>query len=488
MPLPVNRSSICGGIRNRGGIWAPCLSSCDGLFYLIYTDVKEWEGTPDNVGGGFKDTHNYLITAADVRGPWSEPIYLNSSGFDPSLFHDDNGKKWLVNVIWDYRPGKNSFAGILLQEYDPAKKMLIGKSAHIFSGTPRGVTEAPHLYTRNNWYYLMTAEGGTSYTHAVTLARSRNIDGPYELHPKTHLLTAVADLPGFQKAHELHDPLKARACLFPGLQKAGHASMVPWKDNEWILAHLCGRPLWDTWRCPLGRETALQKIIWSTDDWPYLEGDGAATEVSFSSSGLRAPDSLHDPDSLRAPNNEDDSADNSAGESERDEKTEELWMEDFDGPGWNLKLNTLRGPADDEYFSLSERSGWLRLYGAESMLSRFRQSVLLRRVQHFYWSAETCVDFSPESFQHMAGLIIRYDESTQLLFRISDIDGTRRLGVISFDLRKLSMPLGENEILLANGPVELGVDSAMGELRLRWRQKNSRKNEQKNRAEKQPEK
>lgn len=97
------------GNGDSGGIWAPCLSYSDGLFYLIYTDVKTF-----SMIAGFKDTHNYLVTAEKIEGPWSEPAFLNSSGFDPSLFHDDDGKKWFLNMVWDHRMGKNQFGGILL--------------------------------------------------------------------------------------------------------------------------------------------------------------------------------------------------------------------------------------------------------------------------------------------------------------------------------------------------------------------------------------
>ncbi|REJ13534.1 MAG: glycoside hydrolase 43 family protein, partial [Paenibacillaceae bacterium] len=118
---PLERRSQLDMLGNpdSGGIWAPCLSYADGLFHLVFTDVKSHVGP-------FKDTHNYLVTAPSIEGPWSEPIYLNSSGFDPSLFHDDDGRKWLVNMIWDYRKGKNKFAGIALQEYSPEQKRLVG--------------------------------------------------------------------------------------------------------------------------------------------------------------------------------------------------------------------------------------------------------------------------------------------------------------------------------------------------------------------------
>ena len=126
------------GNGNSAGIWAPCLTHDGEKFHLIYTDVKHWSTT-----GSFKDTHNYLVTAEHIEGPWSEPIYLNSSGFDPSLFHDDDGRKWLLNMLWDHRPGHHPFAGIVLQEYDPVKQKLVGPIKNIFTGTSLKVTEGP---------------------------------------------------------------------------------------------------------------------------------------------------------------------------------------------------------------------------------------------------------------------------------------------------------------------------------------------------------
>ena len=109
------------------GVWAPCLSHADGQFWLVYTDVKRLDGN-------FKDAHNYIVTAPSIEGPWSDPIYVNSSGFDPSLFHDDDGRKWFVNMIWNHRSPAGahlkhpSFFGILLQEWDPASGRLIGSA------------------------------------------------------------------------------------------------------------------------------------------------------------------------------------------------------------------------------------------------------------------------------------------------------------------------------------------------------------------------
>ncbi|GAB1482413.1 hypothetical protein MASR2M78_12280 [Treponema sp.] len=176
------------GNPESGGIWAPCLSWARGKFYLIFTDVKTWADEP------FKDTHNYLVTATAIEGPWSESVYLNSSGFDPSLFHDEDGRTWFVNMEWDYRkPGVKKFSGILLQEFDEATLSLKGPIQKIFEGSSIGITEGPHLYKVEGHYYLVTAEGGTEYGHAVSVARSKKIGGPYELHPENPLCSSRSD-------------------------------------------------------------------------------------------------------------------------------------------------------------------------------------------------------------------------------------------------------------------------------------------------------
>ncbi|MBA7705873.1 Beta-xylosidase [subsurface metagenome] len=181
------------------GVWAPCLSYCDGTYYLVYSNVRSFDGV-------WKDTPNYLITTKDIRGEWSDPVKLASSGFDASLFHDDNGRKWYVTLLVDHRRGK-FFGGIDLQEYSEKEKKLTGPVYHIFDGTELGITEGPHLYKLNEYYYLLTAEGGTEYGHAVTLARAKEVTGPYEVHPSNPVLTAR------------NNPKLA-------LQKTGHADIV----------------------------------------------------------------------------------------------------------------------------------------------------------------------------------------------------------------------------------------------------------------------
>lgn len=170
------------GCPDSTGVWAPCLSYDDGTYYLMYTIVhtKDW----------FKDSHNYLVTSPSITGPWSEPIYINSYGFDPSLFHDTDGKKWVLTMTTDFRKGRSRFAGILLEEFDPIAKRCVGEPRLIFKGSELDWTEGPHLYHIGAWYYLLCAEGGTFYGHAETVARASSIEGPYEIMPGNPLVTS----------------------------------------------------------------------------------------------------------------------------------------------------------------------------------------------------------------------------------------------------------------------------------------------------------
>ena len=149
------------GIADSGGVWAPSLSFADGQFWLIYTNIRTC-----GMGRRFKDIGIYLTTARDMGGPWSEPVVLNSIGFDPSLFHDDDRRKWLVNIEWDFRKGRHRFAGIVVQEYDPKAQKLLGAQKKILE-KPAILIEGPNLYKHDGWYYLMLAEGGTGWNHGI---------------------------------------------------------------------------------------------------------------------------------------------------------------------------------------------------------------------------------------------------------------------------------------------------------------------------------
>ena len=153
------------GNYNSGSLWAPHLSYADGLFWLVYTDVKS--------STAFKDTLNYVVTAPKITGPWSEPTLVTASGFDPALFHDNDGRHYFLNMLFDWRLENPGFAGTVIQEFDPVTRQLVGERRHFYRGTSLGVCEGPQILKKDGWYYLLCAAGGTGYLHAATVAQSR---------------------------------------------------------------------------------------------------------------------------------------------------------------------------------------------------------------------------------------------------------------------------------------------------------------------------
>ncbi len=354
MPSPLQRVSQLDlqGNPNSGGVWAPCLSYHEGVFYLIYTNVKNFHGI-------YKDTHNYLVTATDPWGEWSEPIYLNSSGFDPSLFHDDDGRAWLVNMRWDARYGKHPFAGIMIQEYSYVQKKLVGEPRLLYEGTDIGVTEAPHLYKANGYYYLMVAEGGTLYNHGVRMARSKTLFGTYETDPQPVITTR-------------YDP------DYP-LQRAGHGCLVDTPEGDLYVVFLCARPLTidQQKRSMLGRETGIAPVVWDSQGWLHLKDGDILPPLAYEST---LPPWTSTPHS-----------------------------DTFDTPTLPPCYKTLRLPLTERLGSLTAREGCLRLYGRESITSWHEQSLVARRLQHFKAEIIVKMEFVPTSFQHMAGLVVMYD-------------------------------------------------------------------------------
>ncbi len=423
---PLRRASQLDmrGDPDSCGVWAPCLSYADGLFHLVYTDVKRYGRTSvaGPSGASLRDFHNYLVTAPRIDGNWSDPIYLNSSGFDPSLFHDDDGRKWLVNMLWDHRPGRNRFAGIVLQEYSPEEQALVGTRETIFEGTSLGFTEAPHLYKRGGYYYLLTAEGGTGWNHAVTMARSRSIAGPYELHPGVHILSA-RDRPDAP------------------LQRAGHADLVETPDGATYMVYLCGRPLANRGRCVLGRETAIQQMAWGDDGWlRTLGGDGLPR--------LETPA----PDLPEAPY------------AEAPARTE------FDADALPIDFQWLRTPSPERIFSLTARPGHLRLFGRETIGSLFEQALVARRPQAVCYGAATRQDFHPAHFQQSAGLVCYYNGAKfHYLFVSCDDAVGRHVRVMSALPDSPSADAFTAPIPIGPGRIELRAEVDFERLRFAFR-------------------
>ncbi|MBM2619367.1 glycoside hydrolase family 43 protein [Actinoplanes sp. LDG1-06] len=379
--LTENRLLDLTGAADSCGIWAPNLTYAHGLFHLLYTDVGTF-------AGGYWDPQNYLVTAPAITGPWSDPVVLHGRGFDSSLFHDADGATWMLSMRADWRPGRNRFAGIEIQRYDRDERRLTGPAHLIFEGTGAGLTEAPNVYRQDGWYYLITAEGGTSWAHQVTVARSRHLLGPYEVDPGGPLLTSAG-------RPELT------------LQKAGHGSLVQTADGEWYLAHLAARPYTPYGRCVLGREAALQKVEWEAGAWPRIR-DGVPADHVPAPAGATVI--------TRPPSSE-------------------LFEDDhFDAPALGPNWSTLRRPAAPDWIDLSARPSNLRIHGGQSPMARHRPSLVARRVTARRCTFEATCEFEPRNPRQLAGITAYYNSRNWYYLHLTaDDDGTPVLDLLVCD-------------------------------------------------------
>lgn len=219
------------------GIYAPTIRYHDGVFYMITTNVA---------GGG-----NFVVHTTDIRGEWSDPAWLKQEGIDPSLFWDEDGKCYMVS---------NPDVGIWLCEVDPMTGEQKTESRLIWEGTGGRHPEAPHIYKKDGYYYLMIAEGGTEYGHSETIARSRRITGPYIANPSNPILTHYC-----------------RAAQDNPIQGTGHADLVQAHDGSWWAVLLAFRPVSGN-NHVMGRETFLAPVTWPKGGWPVINGNGTVTE------------------------------------------------------------------------------------------------------------------------------------------------------------------------------------------------------------------
>lgn len=421
---PLARESLLDmrGVPDSCGVWAPCLTHADGQFWLVYTRVNRFDGN-------FKDTHNYLTVCDRIDGDWSEPIYLHSAGFDPSLFHDDDGRKWYLSMIWDHRPDRSFFGGIFLQEYSVAQQKLIGRGNNIFPGSETGLTEGPHLYRHDGYYYLLTAEGGTGYDHAMTLARSTSITGPFEVDPQRHFITAQ---------NRPESPL----------QRCGHGDWVETPAGDIFAVHLCSRPLSpELRRSPMGRETALQRLQWSSTGWLRNVAGSSAPSTSIVAPSSLAPCPWPEVPARRM----------------------------FDAGALPAEFQWLRTPDPEFLFSTDARPGYLRLYGRESLGSLFYSSLVARRQQALSFEASTELEFAPAHFQQQAGLVCYYNgHKFHYLYLSHDETNGRHLAIMSCpgdQSLATQFPLQLEPVRVpAEGPISLRANVARDTLQFYWSQ------------------
>ena len=349
------------GIRPSGGLYAPTIRYHEGTFYVINTLVDGRDGRAQG---------NFIVTASDPAGPWSNPFWLDDApGIDPSLLFDDDGRVWYVGNRHAFAGHYEGHCEIWLQELDLAAMQLVEPKHVLWDGAVKGAVyaEAPHIYKIHNLYYLMIAEGGTGHEHAVTIARSKEIAGPYEVCPRNPILT--------HRHLGLDYPIVG----------TGHADLVETQYGEWWLVALAMRP-YDGYFYNLGRETFLAPVRWE-DGWPIVSPGTGKIDWEYTVPNLQ----------------------------------ERRWRaipacDTFDAPMLRSEWNFLRTPRDP-FWSLEDRPGHLRLRLRPERLSDWANpSFVGRRQQHQSFVARTAMDFEPASVEECAGLVLLQNSAYQLRF------------------------------------------------------------------------
>ncbi len=333
------------GAKCSGGIYAPTIRFHRGLFYMITTNTSH---------GG-----NFIVTTPDPSGEWSEPVWIDHPGIDPSLLFDDDGKAYYSGTA-----GRQD--GIWQFEIDVTTGAKLTEPRLVWPGTGGRYPEAPHLYRIRGAYYLMIAEGGTEYGHMETIARSASPWGPFEPCPRKAILSHRD-----RGAHPI--------------QATGHAELFEDASGNWWMVFLGIRPKGGRFH-HLGRETFLAPVTWDADGWPVVGNAGLAT-AKRSEAGRVEPE-MDGPLPPRHPFDE---------PSPRD---------DFETPDLRPCWNFLRNPHANDW-SLTERRGWLRLKGSAVTLSDLDSPAFVgRRQQHFTCRASCLLDFESAGENDEAGLTV----------------------------------------------------------------------------------
>lgn len=345
-----------GSLGLSRGVFAPAIEYRDGTFYILNTCV--------DCGG------NFVITAKDPRGPWSNPVWLPEivGGIDPSLFFDADGTAWILNngpPIGE--PRYDGHRAIWIQRFDPVALKMVGPRMMLIDGGARPEDkpiwiEGPHILRKDGWYYLTAAEGGTAEGHSQVAFRSRQVTGPYVPYERNPFLTQ-RDLP-----RDRANPITS----------AGHADLVQTQNGEWWATFLAVRPYAGDYY-NTGRETFLMPVRW-VDGWPGMTAPGETIPWT-----ARRPRLAPQP-KPRVPTN--------GPFTVRDE---------FGGPALPPYWMMMRNPRE-RWWRLA--SGALQLRPRSVGLGDFgNPSLIARRQQHANGTATTRLRFVPTNDEAEAGMV-----------------------------------------------------------------------------------
>lgn len=354
--------TLMQGAPNGTGIYAPTIRYHDGIFYVITTNVSY--DNPQNGHG------NFIISTKDPYGEWSNPIWTNLPGIDPSLFFDEDGKVYYCGT----------HGGIYLCEIDIETGEEKSDRRYIWGGTGGSCPEGPHIYRINNWYYLFISEGGTEYGHMLTVARSKDIFGPYEGCERNPVLTN----------RSLDLPIKA----------IGHADITEDQNGHWWAVCLGIRPICYPFKHNLGRETMLVPMYWDEEGWPVMGKEGAVEEEI---------------DTEYLPLMKEQKVMDTANEYHVHDK--------FNSTQLDMSWNFIYNPIEELWSITAEREG-ITLYGNEIPLSKASSLAWIgRRQEHHNCIARTELNFIREKDMEEAGLSIYMNNQHHYEIALTNMEG-----------------------------------------------------------------
>ncbi len=332
------------GVAPSDGIYAPTIRYHDGTFYMV-TTVRE-------AAPGFR---NFYVHTKDPAGEWSEPVWVDQGGIDPSLWFDADGRVYFTSNGTGWAPVRGAYQC----EIDIATGRRLTDTRFLWTGIGGGYPEAPHLFRRGEFYYLTLAEGGTADGHMTTIARATTPWGPFESCP--------------------HNPILTHRSLMNPIQATGHADLFEDARGHWWAVFLGIRYPYEHFH-NIGRETFLAPVRWTDDGWPVVnEGERLPLELPCAALPPAHPWPARPP------------------------------RDDFDAPRLGLEWVTLRAPLA-ENLSLATRPGWLSLRCAPETLDDLASPAFVaRRQQHAESRFSARMEFAPATEQEEAGLAVLLD-------------------------------------------------------------------------------
>ena len=409
-------------VQSNGGIHAPTIRYNKGVYYIISTNVY-YDAEKNKT-----DMVNFIITANNPAGPWSDPIHIEGApGIDPDLFFDDNGRVWYVGNQAPENPSFDGEGEIWLQELDLNQFSLVGEKYLLWRGACGGVwAEGPHMYKKDGKYYLIIAEGGTSFNHAVMVAMSENIEGPYISNPRNPILTS---------RHLSYDNW---------VNSTGHGDIVELDDGRYYMVILGIRNEINR-GSNMGRETFIAPLSWEREPFEWKENKDLWPVVSPISGKVEKENEVIFTNSTQI---------NSYN-----------FRDDFNSKTLGLKWNFRRLPLENIY-SLDKREGFLRIFSNQNIIKERRRAALMGFKQNqTNFEYFTSMNFNPENNKSEAGISIFQKDDNYLNFTVVKKDGNFFIKVNAYNNNKLIL---KDEQLISDykGKIKLKILSEEGEYKL----------------------